>query len=95
MVYNKSILKNFGEDSWESLGLQGDPTSQAKRNQSWIFITRTDAKAETQVLWPPDVKNWLTGKHPEAGNDWKQEKKGKTEDEMAGWHHWLYGLESE
>ena len=56
-----------------------------KGNQSWIFIGRTDAEAETLILWPPDVKNWLTGKDP----DWRQEEKGATEDEMVGWHHWL------
>ena len=63
-----------------------------KGNQSWIFIGRTDAKAETPVLWPPDVKHWLLGKDPDAGKDWRQEK-GSTEDEMVGWHHWPYGRE--
>ena len=57
-------------------------------NWSWIFIRRTDAKAETPVLWPPDAKNWLIGKDPDAGKDWRQEEKGTTEDEMVGWHHW-------
>ena len=66
-----------------------------KGNQSWIFIGRTDAEAETPVLWPPDVKSWLTGKDPDAGKDWRQEEKGMTEDEMVGWHHWLDGLEFE
>ena len=60
-----------------------------KRNQSWIFIGRTDAEAETPILWPPDEKNWLIWKDSDAGKDWKQEEKGTTEDEMAGWHHWL------
>ena len=60
-----------------------------KGNQSWIFIGRTDAEAEAPVLWPPDVKNWLIGKDSDAGEDWGQEEKGTTEDEMAGWHHWL------
>ena len=64
-----------------------------KGNQSWIFIGRTDAEAP--VLWPPDGKNWLTGKDPDAGKDWKQEEKGMTEDEMVGWHHWLDGHEFE
>ena len=59
-----------------------------KGNQSWIFIGRTDAEAETSILWPPDVKNWLIWKDPDAGKDWRQEK-GTTEDEMVGWHHWL------
>ena len=59
-----------------------------KGNQSWIFIGRTDAETETPILWPPDAKNWLTGKEPDVGEDWRQEK-GMTEDEMVGWHHWL------
>ena len=60
-----------------------------KGNQSWIFIGRTDAEAETPILWPPDVKNWLIGNDPDAGKDWKQEEKGRTEDETIGWHHRL------
>ena len=60
-----------------------------KGNQSWIFIGRTDAEAETPVLWPPDVKNWPTGKDPDSGKDWRQEEKGMTEDEIIGWHHRL------
>ena len=66
-----------------------------KGNQSWIFIGRTDAEAETPILWSPDVKNWLNGKDPAAGKDWRQEEKGMTEDEMVGWHHQLDGHESE
>ena len=72
-----------GEDAWESLGLPGDPTSYPEGNQSWIFIGRTDAEAETPIPWPPDVKNWLIGKDPDAGKDWRQEEKGTTEDEMV------------
>ena len=64
-----------------------------KGNQSWIFIGRTDAEAETPILWPPDVKDWFIGKDPDAGKDWRQEEKGTTEDEMVGWHHWLDGHE--
>ena len=64
-------------------------------NQSWVFIGRTDAEAETPVLWPPDGKSWLIGKYPHAGRDWGQEEKGTTEDEMAGWHHQLDGHEFE
>ena len=60
-----------------------------KGNRSWIFIVRADAEAETLILWPPDAKNWLTGKDPDAGKDWKQEEKGMTEDEMIGWHQGL------
>ena len=67
----------------------------SKGYQSWIFIGRTDAEAETALLWPPDVKNWLIGKDPGAGKDWRQEKKGTTENEMVGWHHWLNGHEFE
>ena len=62
-----------------------------KGHQSWVFTGRTDAEAETPVLWPPDVKNLLTGKYPDAGKDWRQEVKGMTEDEMVGWHHRLDG----
>ena len=58
-------------------------------NQPWIFIGRTDAEAKIPILWPPDEKSWLIGKHPDAGKDWGQEEKGTTEDEMIGWHHWL------
>ena len=65
-----------------------------KGNQSWIFIGRTDAEAEALIIWSPDVKNWLIGKDPDAGKDWRQEEKGTTEDEMVGWHHWLNGHES-
>ena len=64
-----------------------------KGNQSWIFIGRTDAKAETPILWPPDAKNWLIGKDPDAEKDCRREEKGMTEDEMVGWHHWLDGHE--
>ena len=66
-----------------------------KGNQSWIFIQRTDVEAETPKLWPPDGKNWLIGKDPDAGKDWRQEEKGMTEDEMIGWHHQLDGHEFE
>ena len=60
-----------------------------KGNLSWIFIGRTDAEAETPILWPPDAKNWLIWEDPDAGLDWRQEEKGTTEDEVVGWHHWL------
>ena len=77
-----------------------------KGNQSWIFIGRTDAEAEApigawsilcsqSILWPPDVKSWLTGKDPDAGKDWSQEEKGMTENEMVRWHHQLKGHEFE
>ena len=66
-----------------------------KGNQSWIFIGRTHAKTEAPILWPPDVKNWLIGKDPNAGQDWRQEEKGMIEDKMVGWYHWLDGHEFE
>ena len=66
-----------------------------KGNQSWIFIGRTDAEAETPLLWPTDVKNWHIGKDPDAGKDWRWEEKGMTEDELVGWHHWFDGHEFE
>ena len=66
-----------------------------KGDQSWVFIGRTDAEAETPIFWPPHAKCWLIGKDPDSGRDWGQEEKGTTEDEMAGWHHWLNGHESE
>ena len=62
-------------------------------DQPWDFFGRNDAKAETPILWPPDAKSWLIGKDSDAGRDWRQEEKGMTEDEMAGWHHWLDGHE--
>ena len=64
-----------------------------KGDQSWVFIGSTDAEAETPMLWPPDAKSWLIWKGPNAGKDWRQKEKGMTEDEMAGWHHWLNGHE--
>ena len=64
-------------------------------DQPWDFFGRNDAKAETPVLWPLHAKSWLIGKDSDAGRDWGQEEKGTTEDEMAGWHHWLDGRESE
>ena len=75
------------------------PWTVRRSNQSilkeihWIFIGRTDAESETPILWPPDGKNWLIWKDPDAGKDWKREEKGMTEDEMVGWHHRLNGHE--
>ena len=82
-----SILIPYNHKSIQPVHLKGD--------QSWLFIGRTDAEAETPVLWPPDAKSWLIGKDPDAGKDWRWEEKGTTEDEMAGWHHWLNGHEFE
>ena len=82
------------EHTWESLGLQGDQTPvNPEGNQPWIFIGRTDAEAEAPILWPPDAKNWLIGKDPDAGKDWRRKEKGMTEDEIVGWHHQLKGHE--
>ena len=67
----------------------------AKGNQSWIFFGMTDAEAEVPIFWPPDVKNWLLEKDPDAGKDWRQEEEGVTEDELVGWHHWLNAYEFE
>ena len=67
----------------------------AKGDQAWVFIGRTDAEAETPVLWPPHAKSWVIGKEPDAGRDWGLKEKGTTEDEMAGWHHRLDGHEIE
>ena len=75
-----------GEDSWESLELQGDPISPSKGNQSWIIIGRTDVKAETTILWPPYAKNWLFLKDW-CWEDWRREEKGPRKDKMVGWHH--------
>ena len=94
------VLKNWCfwivllEKTLESpLDSKGIKPVNLKGNQPWIFIGRTDAEAEAPLLWPPDVKSWLIGKDPDAGKDWKQEKKGVTEDKMVGWHHWLNGHE--
>ena len=95
--HQRMMLLNcgVGEDSWESFGLQGDPTSPYKGDQYWIFIGRTDAEAEAPILWPPDVKNLLIGKDPDAGKDCRQEEKRVAEDEMVGWHHQLNRYEFE
>ena len=70
-------------------------TNHSEGDQPWDFFGGNDAEAETPVLWTPHVKSWLIGKDSDAGRDWGQEEKGTTEDEMAGWHHWLDGGESE
>ena len=74
-----------GEDSWESFGLQGDQTSQSYGKSVLNIHWKDCVEAETPILWPPDGKNWLIGKDPDAGKDWKQEEKGTTEDELVGW----------
>ena len=92
------MLLNCGvrEDSWESpLDCKEMQSVNPKINKSWIFDRGNDAEAEAPILWPPAAKNWLIGKDPNAGEDWKQEEKGTTEDVMAEWHCWLYGHELE
>ena len=71
------------------------PRTARRSNQSWIFTGRTDAEAETPILWPHDAKKWLIIKDPDAGKDWRQEEKGTTEDKMVGWHHQLDAHELE
>ena len=98
----KSFLKNWFfqivvlKKTLESpLDVKETKPVNSKRNQPWILIGRTDAKAEAPIFWPPDAKSWLTGKDPDAGKDWGQEEKGTTEDEMVGWHHQLSVYEFE
>ena len=80
-------------DPWTARS--SNQSSLMEINPEYSFIGRTDAEAETPILWPPHVRTWLIGKDPEAGKDWRQMEKGRTEDEMVGWHHWLSGHESE
>ena len=85
-----------GEDSFESpLDCKEIQPVHPKGNKSWILTGRTDAKTEAPKLWPPELKNWLIGKDPDAGKDWRREEKRATEDEMVGWHHRLDGHELE
>ena len=79
MVLEKTLESPLGYREIQPVHPKGD--------QSWVFIARNDAKAETPVLWPPDAKSCLIGKDSDAGRDWAQEEKGTTEDDMAGWHH--------
>ena len=82
-----------GEDSPSPLDCKEIKPVNPEGNQSWVFIGRTGAEAETPIYWQPNVKNWLIGKYSDAGKDLRQEEKGMTEDEMVGWYHWLNGLE--
>ena len=84
-----------GEDELSLLWTARRPKQSILKNWSWIFIGRTDVEAEAPILWPPDAKRQLIGKDPNAKKDWRQEEKGMTEDEMAGWHHWPNGHEFE
>ena len=87
LVLEKTLKSLLDSKEIKSVNLKG--------NQSWIFIGRTDVKAEAPIFWSPDVKSWLIRKEHDFGKDWRQEEKGTTEDEMAGWHHWLDGHELE
>ena len=87
VVLEKTLESPLGWKEIQPVHSEGD--------QPWDFFGRTDATVETPVLWPPHVKSWLIGKDSDGGRDWGQEEKGTTEDEMAGWHHWLDGCESE
>ena len=86
------VLEKTLESPWDSKEIKA---VHPKGNQSWIFIRRTNAEAEAPILWPPDGKNWLIGKGPDAGKYWRKEEKGTIEDETVGWHHWLDGHEFE
>ena len=83
VVLEKTLESPFNSKEIQPVHPKGD--------QSWVFIGRTDAKVEASILWPPDAENWLIWKDPDAGEDWGQEEKGTTEDEMVGWHHWHRG----
>ena len=86
------MLEKTLESPLDSKGIQ---PVHSKRDQSWVFISTSDAETETPILWPPDAKSSLICKDPDAGRDWGQEEKGMTENEMAGWHHRLNGHKSE
>ena len=86
------VLEKTLESPLDCKGIQ---LVHPKGDQSWVFIGRTDVEAETPILWPTNVKNWLIGKNPDAGKDWRQKEKGTTEDKMVGWHYWLNGHEFE
>ena len=92
LLVGRNLKKNLKEKTLESpLDCKEIQPVHPKGDQSWVFIGRTDAEAETPILWPPDVKSWLIWKDSDAGKDWGQEEKGTTEDEMVGWHHQLDG----
>ena len=86
LIFWSVVLEKTLESPWDC---KETKPFHPKGNHSWIFIGRTDTEAETPILWPPDVKNWLIGIGPDAGKDWWQEEKGTTENEMVGWHNWL------
>ena len=91
---NELALRMRWPKYWSfSFNISPSNESSGKGDQSWVFTGRTDVEAETPIFWPPDVKSWLIWKDPDAGKDWGQEEKGRTEDEMVGWHHRLNGQE--
>ena len=92
MLLNCVVLEKTLESPLDCKEIQ---SVHSEGDQPWDYFGKNDAKAETPVLWPPDAKSWLIGKDSDAGRDWGQEDKGTTQDEMAGWHHWLDGCESE
>ena len=92
MLLNCGVLEKTLESPLDCKEIQ---LVHPERDQPWDFFGRNDAKDETPVLWPPHAKSWLIGKDSDAGRDWGQEEKGTTEDERAGWHHWLDGREPE
>ena len=89
--YNQSLNFSHSSESKSPLDCKEIQPVHPKGDQSWIFVGSSDAEAETPIFWPPDAKNWLIWKYPDAGKDWKWKEKGKTEDEMVGWHHRLNG----
>ena len=89
-MFSNLLLEKTPESPLESKDIK--PVN-SKGNQPWLSTARTDAEAEAPVLWPPNAKNWLIGKDPDAGKDWRQEEKGMTEDEIVGGHYWLDGYE--
>ena len=92
LMFCTVVLENSLESPLDSKEIQ---PVHPKGDQSWVFIGRTEAEAETPILWPLDAKNWLIWKKPDSGKDWRQEERGMTEDEIVGWHHLLNGHESE
>ena len=91
---NKMSKATHTPENWGWVKSKEIKPVHPKGNQPWIFTGRTDAETEAPILWPPDAKSQVIGKDPDAGKDWRQGKKGKkgvTEDEMVGWHHWFNG----
>ena len=96
MKYWAGWLTSSNQDCWEKYQQPHICIWYHSRgNQPWIFIGRIDAEAEAPILWPPDAKNWLIRKDPDAGKDWREEEKGMTEDKIVEWPQWLNGYEFE